>query len=201
MPSLTTVSLNKTWAFRFKKTALKKSPSPSPLSFLDITPALLRYLSFPLSFTHYSSHVHHQLIQQENTTTPHNHSTPAFLTKQPHQSIIPSHTHSHPLPPPPTPIPTPHSIQPSTPSTNPALHVDAHTKSKQTGTRYDTHSITTLTFSSNSGCKPSQSFISYSRSAFSNNGDVQDRRLLCGVPEGEAHCLPRCRHCNPPYNT
>ena len=120
MPSLTTVSLNKTWAFRFKKTALKKSPSPSPLSFLDITPALLRYLSFPLSFTHYSSHVHHQLIQQENTTTPHNHSTPAFLTKQPHQSIIPSHTHSHPLPPPPTPIPPP------TPSNPPRLPQTPH---------------------------------------------------------------------------
>ena len=58
MPSLTTVTLNKIWAFYYKKTPnTKSSPSSSP-SFLDITPALQYYLSFPLSFTPYSSIPH-----------------------------------------------------------------------------------------------------------------------------------------------
>ena len=154
-----------------------------------------------------SSFFHTQFITCSLSThsiRKHNHNLQPFHYRLPHKPTT-SIQHSFPhtlfsLSPPPHPIPTPHSIQPSTPSTNPTLHVDAHTKSQQTGVRYDTHSITTLTFSSNSGCRPSQSFILYSRSAFSNNGDVQDRRLLCGVPEGEAHCLPCCRHCNPPYN-
>ena len=52
MPSLTTVSLVKEYAFSEKKTVHTKSPSPSSPSFLDITPALQQYLSSPLSFTH-----------------------------------------------------------------------------------------------------------------------------------------------------
>ena len=52
MPSLTTVTLTKGWAFSEKKTVHTKSSSSSSPSFLDITPALSDYLSFPLSFTH-----------------------------------------------------------------------------------------------------------------------------------------------------
>ena len=55
MPSLTTVSLDKKYAFQFKKTVHTKSPSSSPPSSLDITPALQQYLSFPLSSTNCSS--------------------------------------------------------------------------------------------------------------------------------------------------
>ena len=58
MPSLTTVTLNKGVTFKYKKTIYTKSPSSSTPSFLDITPALQYYLSFPLSFTHYSSIPH-----------------------------------------------------------------------------------------------------------------------------------------------
>ena len=53
MPSLTTVTLNKGVTFKYKKTIYTKSPSSSTPSFLDITPALQYYLSFPLSFTHF----------------------------------------------------------------------------------------------------------------------------------------------------
>ena len=52
MPSLTTVTLTKGWAFNYKKNTHTKSISPSSPSFLDITPALQQYLSFPLSSTH-----------------------------------------------------------------------------------------------------------------------------------------------------
>ena len=55
MPSLTTVTLNKGAAFKHKKTIHTKSSSPSPPSFLDITPALQQYLQFIVSFTHNSS--------------------------------------------------------------------------------------------------------------------------------------------------
>ena len=44
MPSLTTVDLDKKYAFRFKKTVHTKSSSSSSPSFLDITPALQYYL-------------------------------------------------------------------------------------------------------------------------------------------------------------
>ena len=64
MPSLTTVTLDKSRAFKYKKTIHTKSSSSFSPSCLDITPALERYLSeenhfpilpyfphFPLSFT------------------------------------------------------------------------------------------------------------------------------------------------------
>ena len=54
LPSLTTVTLNKRWVFKYKRNAHTRSSSSASLSFLDITPALQQYLSFPLSFTHYS---------------------------------------------------------------------------------------------------------------------------------------------------
>ena len=59
MPSLTTVTLTKGWAFYYKKNTHTKSISPSSPSFLDITSALSRYL-FSLSFTPYSSIPHSQ---------------------------------------------------------------------------------------------------------------------------------------------
>ena len=49
MPSLITVTIP--YAFEFIKTAYTKSSSSSSPSFLDITPALSDYLSFPPSFT------------------------------------------------------------------------------------------------------------------------------------------------------
>ena len=52
MPSLTTVALDKSNAFKHKKTVHTKSISSSSPSFLDITPALQQYLSSLLSFTH-----------------------------------------------------------------------------------------------------------------------------------------------------
>ena len=55
MPSLTTVTLRKGYAFKEKKTVHTKSPSPSSPSFLDITPALQQYLQFIVSFTHLSN--------------------------------------------------------------------------------------------------------------------------------------------------
>ncbi len=77
MPSLTTVTLNKEWVFRHKKTVHTKSSSSSSSSFLDITPALQQYLSSPLSFTHSSSpllqtkwnpYADRQLISFQQTT-------------------------------------------------------------------------------------------------------------------------------------
>ena len=53
MPSLTTVTLDRC-AFSKKKTVHTKSSSSFSPSFLDITPALQQYLSFPVSFTHHS---------------------------------------------------------------------------------------------------------------------------------------------------
>ena len=54
MPSLTTVTLTKLCAFKYKKTLHTKSSSLSPPSFLDITPALEQYLRSILSFIHNS---------------------------------------------------------------------------------------------------------------------------------------------------
>ena len=52
MPFLTTVTLNKGIAFKYKKTIHTKSSFSSSPSFLDITPALERYLRFIVSFTY-----------------------------------------------------------------------------------------------------------------------------------------------------
>ena len=52
MPSLTTVTLDKEYAFKCQKTIHTNSVSSFSPSFLDITPALQHYLSFSLSFTH-----------------------------------------------------------------------------------------------------------------------------------------------------
>ena len=57
IPSLTTVTLEYYYVFANKKTVHTNSSSSSSPSFLDITPALQHYLSFPLSFTHNSSSI------------------------------------------------------------------------------------------------------------------------------------------------
>ena len=49
MPSLTTVALNKGWAFKYKKIVHTKSSTSSSLSFIDITPALDSVLNAPKS--------------------------------------------------------------------------------------------------------------------------------------------------------
>lgn len=54
IPSLTTVTLTKGYAFSRKETLHTKSLSPSSSSFLDITRILQSFLEFPLSFTQYS---------------------------------------------------------------------------------------------------------------------------------------------------
>ncbi len=67
MPSLTTVRLNRNGAFNHKRTIHTKSPSPSSLSFLDITPALQQYLQFIVSFTLivYSMHAFSSIIAKQ----------------------------------------------------------------------------------------------------------------------------------------
>ena len=55
MPSLTTVTLDKEYVFKNKKTVHTRSSSFSSLSFLDITPALQYYLQFIVSFTYLSN--------------------------------------------------------------------------------------------------------------------------------------------------
>lgn len=146
MPSLTTVTLSKRLAFLKKKTVHTKSPSPSSPSFLDITPALQRYLSFPLSFKHKSSHVHHQLIQYNtNYIPPSSHIPPSFHSRLPykpttsiHHSSLPHSSPFHHLPipsPPPTPsnpprLPqTPHCMSTHTQNTNKQERGTTHTPS------------------------------------------------------------------------
>ena len=51
MPSLTTVTLDKRYAFYYKITIHTKSSSSSSLSFLDITSALERVLNAPKTDT------------------------------------------------------------------------------------------------------------------------------------------------------
>ena len=72
MPSLTTVTLDREYAFKCKKTIHTKSSSSSSPSLLDITPALQKYLKYPLSFTSYSPIQHSQtnLILSQNQHTP-----------------------------------------------------------------------------------------------------------------------------------
>ena len=72
MPSLTTVSLVKNCAFTFwLRDVLVESASSSPPSFLDITPALQQYLSFPLSFTHQSQSQQNVLPRRQERFNPH----------------------------------------------------------------------------------------------------------------------------------
>ena len=77
MPSLITVTLAKGIAFYYKKTLHTKSSSSSTPSFLDITPALQYYLSFPLSFTH-----SHQFLTPKQTSSSPKTST-LYLDKNP----------------------------------------------------------------------------------------------------------------------
>ena len=89
IPSLTTVTLDR-YAFYFKKTLHTKSPSPSSPSFLDITPALSRYL-FPLSFTPYSSNPHSQtnlILSPKPHTPPLRTSLPQAAENNPSSSIL-----------------------------------------------------------------------------------------------------------------
>ena len=77
MPSLTTVTLPH--AFKRRKTVHTKSPSSSSPSFLDITPALQHYLSFPLSFTHDSASIlSKRLIHTSHHSPSSHHTHPQF---------------------------------------------------------------------------------------------------------------------------
>ena len=84
IPSLTTVTLEYYYVFANKKTVHTNSSSSSSPSFLDITPALQHYLSFPLSFTHNSSSI------PKRTHNPSN--KPVFETR-----IRTSNTIKHPI--------------------------------------------------------------------------------------------------------
>ena len=78
MPSLTTVTLRKSIVFRKKKTLHTRSSSSSSPSFLDITPALKKYipsssrcsiLSPPSSHTHVTQQTHHFFNREGYSTT------------------------------------------------------------------------------------------------------------------------------------
>ena len=74
MPSLTTVTFDKEDVFKCKETVHTNSSSSSLPSFLDITPALQEYLSFPLSFTHHYTHIHiHSQFHKDQTYTSNSH--------------------------------------------------------------------------------------------------------------------------------
>ena len=77
MPSLTTVTLDKEYAFQNKETLHTKSSSSSPPSFLDITRALQQYLKFIVSFTFSSQHQIAVFISHNNCSIPS--SLPLFL--------------------------------------------------------------------------------------------------------------------------
>ena len=79
MPSLTTVTLDMLFAFWYKKTVHTKSFSFSSPSFLDITPALQKYLKYPLSFTLHSPIPHSKtnlILSQHQHTPPYQESLP-----------------------------------------------------------------------------------------------------------------------------
>ena len=84
MPSLTTVILSKEYAFSKKKSVHTRSPSPSSLSFLDITYALQRYLSFPLSFTSNSQQLLFlsPYMPSKQLTEPTHHPSTHLITQQ-----------------------------------------------------------------------------------------------------------------------
>ena len=95
MPSLTTVTLTKGWAFYYKKNTHTKSISPSSPSFLDITPALQQYLSFPLSSTHDSPSILSKRVILISLPSPSSHHTnpqfPIMECVRMCHSIIPLH--------------------------------------------------------------------------------------------------------------
>ena len=83
MPSLTTVALDKSNAFKHKKTVHTKSIYSSSPSFLDITPALQYYLSFPLSFTHsHQFHTPKQTSSSPKTITLHLNENPSLKQQE-----------------------------------------------------------------------------------------------------------------------
>ena len=77
MPSLTTVTLCKKWAFYKKKSVQTKSSFSSSPSVLDITPALQEYLQFIVSFTFSSQHRIAVFTSHNNYSLPS--SLPLFL--------------------------------------------------------------------------------------------------------------------------
>ena len=95
MPSLTTVTLNKENAFDYKKTVHTKSLSSSSPSFLDITPALQQYLSFPLTSTHDSPSILSKRVILISLPSPSSHHThpqfPIMECVRMCHSIIPLH--------------------------------------------------------------------------------------------------------------
>ena len=91
MPSLTTVTLDKKNAFRKKKIVHTKSSSSISPSFLDITPALSDYLSFPLSFTHKSKQHSSQTKKANIQQTPIRHKREAQLLHSHHKRLFLTH--------------------------------------------------------------------------------------------------------------
>ena len=92
MPSLTTVTLSKEYVFQWKRNIHTKSVSPSPPSFLDITPALQEYLSSPLSFTHHYTYIHSNSLFHKESPSSINDSTSTTNTNTTTTSPIESPT-------------------------------------------------------------------------------------------------------------
>ena len=88
IPSLTTVTLDKELAFNYKKTIHTKSSSPSPPSFLDITPALQEYLQFIVSFTFSSQHQIAVFTSHNNSSFPSSLSLYLWYSISCHQVIL-----------------------------------------------------------------------------------------------------------------
>ena len=135
MPSLTTVTLDKKYAFQHKKTVHNKSRAPSSPSFLDIAPALQRYLFFSPSFTHHlitcSSATHSIQYQLHPTAIP---LPPSLQTNHINPSFLPFHPLLIQSPPPtpsnPSPLPqTPHCTSTHTQNTNKRERGTTHTPS------------------------------------------------------------------------
>ena len=85
MPSLTTVTLSKEIAFTAKKTLHTNSSSFSPPSFLDITPALQRYLRNSCCSTYSPLY----------STSLNPHPTSVFLIKQSYPFSQPKYNNKH----------------------------------------------------------------------------------------------------------
>ena len=104
MPSLTTVSFYKKNAFRKKKIVHTKSPSSISPSFLDITPALSHYLSFPLSFTLNNTIITNTPLNRRKQTThkdiqqtPIRHKREAQLLHSHHKRLFLAHGELRPI--------------------------------------------------------------------------------------------------------